>query len=171
MFDNVELPIEIAKYIVSITPVLAIFKEDKKLKYKLIEHIFWVEEGHFLVKWPGTLSPKSVIFNILKKGEDKILINAILNQEINKELLADSTYIAAPRYRNCVLNFECNKASDLEICENYSITKYKVLSAYGVMGLEPNFNDSITISKTIEVMSLTPVDAQIIKKKINLTKK
>ena len=42
----------------------------------------------------------------------------------------------------------------------------EVVQASGVAGLDPDFNDNITLAKTLEVMSLTAVDTYVIEKKL-----
>ncbi|MHA1552250.1 MAG: hypothetical protein ACTSUP_04515 [Candidatus Heimdallarchaeaceae archaeon] len=37
---------------------------------------------------------------------------------------------------------------------------------FGVAGLDPTFNDKVTLAKTIEIMSLSAVDNYIIERKI-----
>jgi len=49
---------------------------------------------------------------------------------------------------------------------NETLAIYKVVAALGVAGLDPTFNDKVTLAKTIEIMSLSAVDNYIIERKI-----
>ena len=166
MFDQVKLPKDLCNFLVSISPLLGIGgKVDNQELYVLTKY-FPLNECRVLITLPKNGIPKELSLNILRKGEDRILISAYNKEKLESKLVSPGNEISAPIYNHSVISFEAKLFKQLEYTGDETLAIYEIVHATGVAGLDPNFNDSVTIAKTLEVMTLTSVDTLVIERKI-----
>lgn len=166
MFDRLELSTSLSKYLVSISPILGISGDLDHKEYFMITKYFSLKDDRILIEICKDSAPEELSLNLLRKGEDSILMAAKSEVPINEKYFQTGKIISAPIYLNSVISFECKLDKQLVVDSGCSVAIYKIVQASGVAGLEPDFNDDVTIAKTIEVMTLAAVDAHIVIRKI-----
>lgn len=166
MFDSVELPSEICKHLVSITPILGISGSFDDYYLWIISKYFPISSNQILIPFSSKEPPKELSLNILRKGEDDTMIAVLKQSKLNPKVLEEGKKIVAPIYNRAIITLETKLSESSLITKNQKLAIYDIVYAYGVAGLDPDFNDEITIAKTIEVMSPTSVDTLVVKKKL-----
>ncbi|MHA1202962.1 MAG: hypothetical protein ACTSQ4_10640 [Candidatus Heimdallarchaeaceae archaeon] len=166
MFDRLELSTSLSKYLVSISPILGISGDIENKEFFMITKYFSLKDDKILIEICKNSAPEEFSLNLLRKGEDSILMAAQSGIPINEKYFQNGTIISAPIYLNSVISFECKLDNQLLVDNGCSIAIYKIVQASGVAGLDPDFNDDVTIAKTIEIMTLAAVDTHIVNKKI-----
>jgi hypothetical protein len=166
MFDQVKLPRELCSYLVSISPLLGIGGDVDKQDLYVLTKYFPLNECSIVLTLPKNGIPKEFSLNLLRKGEDRILISAYNKEQLESKLLKRGDVISAPIYNHSVISFEAKLKKQLEYDGDETLAVYEIVHATGVAGLDPDFNDVVTIAKTLEVMSLTAVDTLVIERKI-----
>ncbi|MHA1668269.1 MAG: hypothetical protein ACTSUR_06380 [Candidatus Heimdallarchaeaceae archaeon] len=166
MFEQIELPPELCSYLCSFTPLLGISGTIESQNFFVVSKYFPVNGRKLVILFTNTISPKELSLNVLRKGDDSALITAFHNSSLEQKLLAKGRKIQSPSYSYSVVSFELLLNEEKSIDDSNSLAIYDVVYANGVTGLDPSFNDSITIAKTLEVMSLTAVDKYIIGRKL-----
>lgn len=166
MFDSVELPSEICKHLVSITPILGISGSFDDYYLWIISKYFPISSNQILIPFPSKEPPEELSLNILRKGEDDTMIASFKQSKLDSKVLEEGKKIVSPVYNRAIITFETRLSESSLITGKQKLAVYDIVCAYGVGGLDPDFNDEITIAKTIEVMSPTPVDTLVVKKKL-----
>jgi hypothetical protein len=166
MFDQVKLPPDLCNYLVSISPLLAIGGNIEEQDLFVLTKYFPLNECRILLALPKNGIPDEISLNLLRKGEDRILISAYNQGQLESKLVKTGNSISAPIYIHSVISFEAKLIGEIEIDSDENIAIYEIIDASGVAGLDPDFNDGVTIAKTLEVMSLTAVDTLVIERKI-----
>lgn len=165
MFDRLELSTSLAKYLLSISPVLGICGEGENSSYYMITKYFSLGEDKIIVEIGSESAPEELSLNLLRKGEDPMLIAIQKKFPIEEKYFQKGKAISTSIYVNSVISFECKLVKELNIYKKI-LGVYRVVQVNGVAGLDPDFNDDVTIAKTIEVMTLAAVDTFIINRKI-----
>jgi len=166
MFDSVELPSEICKYLVSITPILGISGSFDNYYLWIFPKYFPISSNQILIPFSSKEPPEELSLNILRKGEDDTMIASFKQSKLDSKVLEEGKKIAAPVYSRSIITFETRLSESSLIIGKQKLAVYDIVYAYGVGGLDPDFNDEITIAKTIEVMAPTPVDTLVVEKKL-----
>ena len=170
MFDQLQLPANLSQMMVSITPLLGIHGKIEDHKLYAITKYFPIENNKLVLLFEDQDIPDELTLNVLRKGEDSKIIKAFTKVQLDTKNLKKSATVSSPFYIHSILSFEAKLDKVLEIGENEKLGIFEILQSNGVSGLDPDFNDSITLAKTLEVMSLTAVDTYIIKKKLESLK-
>jgi len=166
MFDQLELPAELCKYLVSVTPILGISGTIKDHKLHVLTKFFPLKNTQMILVFSDDNIPDELTLNLLRKGEDMVLISAYKKEQLDSKMLKNSKEIQSPFYVHSVVSFEAKLNEKIVSNANSFLALYDIILGKGVAGLDPSFNDDVTIAKTIEVMSLTAVDTLIVKRKI-----
>ena len=164
MFDRLELSPSLSKYLIAISPILGITGSVENKKFYVLSKYFSLKDDRIVIDFCSDSPPEQLSLNLLRKGEDPILIAVLSNFPIEYKYFKEGRNLPVPIYLNSVISFECTLEEKLEV-QDSRIAIYKVVQASGVAGLDPDFNDEITIAKTLEVMTLAAVDTYIINKK------
>ena len=165
MFDRLELSPKLSKYLVSISPILGITGSIADFSLQMITKYFSLDEEKVLVELHTEVAPDELSLNLLRKGEDPILIAAITGFPIDEKYFQKGKRLDVPIYLNSVISFEGKLEETIKSSLDYTLAVYKIVQVSGVAGLDPDFNDDITIAKTLEIMTLASVDTYIINKK------
>lgn len=166
MFEQVKLPSDLCNYLVSISPLLGVSGSIEKQDLFVLTKYVTLSENRILLALPKQSNPEEISLNLLRKGEDKILISAYNRNQLDTKLIKQGNTISVPIYNHSVLSLEAKLKNRLEVDSNENIAIYEIVDASGIAGLDPDFNDDVTIAKTFEVMSLTAVDTLVIQRKI-----
>lgn len=166
MFDQLELPAELSKYLVSVTPILGISGTIDDHELYVITKYFPLGNNKMIISIPDGSIPDNLTLNILRKGEDRMLISVYKKEKLETKILKDSKEIQSPFYVHSVVSFEAKLSEKININNNSRLAIYDIIRAVGVAGLDPSFNDDVTVAKTIEVMALTAVDTLVVKRKV-----
>jgi len=166
MFDQLELPADLCYFMASISPLLGISGEIEDYDLHVLTRYFPVDHNHLIIAFPKNGIPEELSLNLLRKGEDRLLIAAYNEEQLDRKTLKTGKKIASPTYIHSVVSFEAKLLKILNYDGNDTLAIYEVLRALGVAGIDPGFNDKVTIAKTIEIMSLTAVDKLVIEKKV-----
>jgi len=166
MFDNLDLPPELSEYLVSITPILGLSGTMDNYDLYVISKYFPLPNNKILILAEFDEIPKELTLNVLRKGEDAVLISAYNKSSLPEKAIAGSNKINSPFYTRSIVVFELRLEKELQYEATEKLAVYSVVHAHGVAGLDPSFNDEVTIAKTFEVMSLTAVDNLVIKRKL-----
>ena len=166
MFDQLQLPAELSNLMVSITPILGISGKKEEHKLFVLPKYFSIGNNRLVIAFPEKEIPSEVSLNVLRKGEDSKIITALSGSTLDVQNLEEGRTISSPHYIHSVISFEAKLIQVLEIESGENLAVFEVIQARGVAGLDPDFNDQITLAKTLEVMSLTAVDTYVIKRKI-----
>ena len=166
MFDNLELPSDMVDYLISITPILGMSGTLDNYTMFVFKKYFALSDNKLLIYFTDSDIPESMSLNILRKGEDNTIISGCKNEKLDKKHLETSKVLKNPYYVYSVITFEVEFEEKLDYQGNEILAIYKVVAAFGVAGLDPTFNDKVTLAKTIEIMSLSAVDNYIIERKI-----
>ena len=166
MFDNLDLPPELSGYLVSITPVLGISGTIDNYNLYAIPKYIPLPNNKILISTEFDEIPMDMTLNVLRKGEDDVLISAYSKSILSEKALAVSKKINSPFYTRSIVVFELKFEKDLQYETKEKLAIYSVVHAHGVAGLDPSFNDEVTMTKTFEVMSLTAVDTYVIERKL-----
>lgn len=166
MFDRLELSPSLAKYLISISPILGVSGTIGNSEYYMITKYMPLRDNMLLLELKSKKAPEELSLNLLRKGEDGLLISVKLNSSVSDNLFIKGTVLSVPIYKNSVLSLECKLVNQLDIDTPLCLAVYEVVQASGVAGLDPDFNDEVTIAKSIEVMTLAAVDTYIINRKI-----
>ncbi len=166
MFDSVELPSEICKHLVSITPILGISGSFDNYSLWMLPKYFPISSNQILIPFSSKEPPEELSLNILRKGEDDTMIATYKQSKLDSKVLEEGKKIAAPVYSRSIITFETRLSESSLIAGKQKLAVYDIVCTYGVGGLDPDFNDEITIAKTIEVMAPTPVDTLVVEKKL-----
>ena len=166
MFDQLQLPAELSQLLVSISPILGISGKIDDHKLYVLTKYFPINNDRLVISFTEKDIPKEITLNILRKGEDSKILAAFSNQSLEEEKLKISSNFEAPLYIHSVISFEAKLDQVVEVDNEEFLAIFKVIQAYGAAGLDPDFNDEITLAKTLEVMSLTAVDTYVIKRKL-----
>lgn len=165
MFDRLELSPALSRYLNSISPMLGITGNLENRKYFMITRYFSLKDERILVELSTNSAPKELSLNLLRKGEDPLLMAVLAHFPIEDKNFQLGEAVSVPIYVNSVISFECKLVKQLLSEVDSSIAIYKVVHACGVAGLDPEFNEQVTIAKTVEVMTLSAVDTYVINKK------
>ncbi len=166
MFDNLDLPPELSDYLVSITPILGISGSIENYNLHVISKYIPLLDSKILISIESEEIPEEMTLNILRKGEDDVLISAYNKLNLHEKIVTASKEIEAPFYTRAVIIFELKLNKELQYETKEKLAVFNVVRVHGVAGLDPTFNDEVTIAKTFEVMSLTAVDNLVIKRKL-----
>jgi hypothetical protein len=166
MFDQLQLPAELSKLMVSITPILGINGKIEEHNLYVLTKYFPIGNNRFVLSFSDKEIPSELTLNVLRKGEDSKIITALTETLIDKDKLKSGMKINSPFYIHSVISFEAKLLQTLDLEDEETIAVFEIVHASGVAGLDPDFNDDITLAKTLEVMSLTAVDTYVIKRKI-----
>ncbi len=166
MFEQLQLPAELSKLMVSFTPLLGISGNIENHKLFVLTNYFPINNNRLVISFSEREIPKEITLNVLRKGEDSKILAALANQSLKVENLKKSSNFEAPLYIHSVISFEAKLVQVLDVDEEEFLAIFEVVQASGVAGLDPDFNDEITLAKTLEVMSLTAVDTYVIKRKL-----
>lgn len=166
MFEQLQLPAELSKLMVSFTPLLGISGNIENHKLYVLTNYFPINNNRLVISFSEREIPKEITLNVLRKGEDSKILAALANQSLKVENLKKSSNFEAPLYIHSVISFEAKLVQVLDIGKEEFLAIFEVVQANGVAGLDPDFNDEITLAKTLEVMSLTAVDTYVIKRKL-----
>ncbi len=166
MFDRLELSTSLSKYLVSISPMLGISGNLESKKFYMITKYFSLNKDRVLLEFCTDKVPEEMSLNLLRKGEDGILMAASSDFPIEVKHFQKGKDVSVPIYINSVISFECKLEQQLELESECTLAIYKVVQASGVAGLDPYFNDKVAIAKTIEIMSIAAVDTYIVNKKL-----
>ena len=166
MFDNLELPSRLVDYLISITPILGISGTLDNYTMHVFSKYFALSDNKLVLNFATPNVPETISLNILRKGEDNTIISGYKNETLNQKHLETSKVLSTPYYVHSVLTFEAKLEDKLDYQGTETLAVYKIVAALGVAGLDPSFNDEVTLAKTIEVMSLSAVDNYIIERKI-----
>lgn len=166
MFEQLQLPAELSQLLVSISPILGISGKVDDHKLYVLTKYFTLNNNKVVISFTEKDIPKEITLNILRRGEDSKILAALSNQSLEEEKLKKSSNFEAPFYIHSVISFEAKLERVVEVDSKEFLAIFKVVQASGVAGLDPDFNDEITLAKTLEVMSLTAVDTYVIKRKI-----
>ena len=167
MFDQLDLPLDLSQYLISISPILGISGDVNDYQLHVITQYFALSNNMILINIEKEHIPEELTLNLLRKGEDEILIAAFNQSTIEKKYLQQGKKIKTPHYLHSILSFETKVFKKLEKINKQSLAIYEVLYVNGVAGLDPTFNDRVTLAKTLEVMALSAVDKYVIEKKIS----
>lgn len=166
MFDNLELPSSMVDYLVSITPILGISGTLDNYTMYVFSKYFALSDNKIILHFTESDVPETISLNILRKGDDNTVISGYKNEKLDQKRLETAKVLNNPYYVHSVITFEVKFEEKLDYQENETLAIYKVVAAFGVAGLDPTFNDKVTLAKTIEIMSLSAVDNYIIERKI-----
>ena len=166
MFDNLELPSSMVDYLISITPILGISGTLDNYAMYIFSKYFAVSDNKIILNFAESDIPETISLNILRKGDDNTIISGYKNEKLDEKRLETSKVLNNPYYIHSVITFEAKLEKKLDHQGKESIAIFEVVAATGVAGLDPTFNDKVTLAKTIEVMSLSAVDNYIIERKI-----
>ena len=166
MFDNLELPSSMVEYLISITPILGISGTLDDYTMYVFNKYFALSDNKILIHFTESDVPEAISLNVLRKGDDNTIISGYKNEKLDEKRLETAKVLNNPYYVHSVITFEAKLEKKLDHQGKESIAIYKVVAAMGVAGLDPTFNDKVTLAKTIEVMSLSAVDNYIIERKI-----
>jgi hypothetical protein len=166
MFDQLELPTELSKYLVSVTPILGINGTIDDHELYVITKYFYLGNNKLILSISDGSIPDNLSLNLLRKGEDRMLISAYKKEKLESKMLKDSKEIQSPFYVHAVVSFGAELSEKIDISINSKLAVYDIVQAIGVAGLDPSFNDDVTIAKTIEVMALTAVDTLVVERKL-----
>ncbi|MCK4973130.1 MAG: hypothetical protein KAS52_07390 [Candidatus Heimdallarchaeota archaeon] len=166
MFDNLELPSSMVDYLISITPILGISGTLESYTMYVFSKYFALYDNKILLHFAESDIPETISLNILRKGEDNTIISGTKNEKLDPKRLETSKALKNPYYIHSVITFEAKLEKKLDYNGNETLAIYEVVAAFGVAGLDPTFNDKVTLAKTIEIMSLSSVDNYIIERKI-----
>ena len=169
MFDQVKLPPDLCNYLVSISPLLGLGGSIEKQDLFVLTKYFPLNNSRILLSLPKNGVPEEISLNLLRKGEDRILISAYNKKQLETKLIKPGNTLSVPIYNHSVISLEARLINQLEIEADENLAIYEIVDASGVAGLDPDFNDGVTIAKTFEVMSLTAVDTLVIERKIQQT--
>ncbi|MHA1685612.1 MAG: hypothetical protein ACTSYD_04295 [Candidatus Heimdallarchaeaceae archaeon] len=167
MFDSIELPVELVSLFNSPTPLLGIVGTIERHRLIVITNYFHIGKQDLLLEIPNLSPPNVFTINVLRKGEDHILMKAHANEQIEEQKLKIVEPHSVPFYLHSVLSFVLKYKETLKTTENSSLCIYESLIAWGVAGLDPTFNDDVTLAKSLEVMAMTYVDKLVVDRKIN----
>ena len=167
MFDNLDLPPELSDYLVSITPILGISGVFDNYTLHVISKYIPLPDNRLLILLETNVIPKDMTLNILRKGEDDVLISAYNKSILHEKVIEKSKKIESPFYSRSVVSFELKFEHEFPTETGEKLAVFEVVHAHGVAGLDPSFNDEVTIAKTFEVMALTAVDNLVIKRKLH----
>ena len=165
MFDQLELPAELCRYLVSVTPILGISGAIDDHELHVITKYFHLGNNKLILSFSDDSIPDNLTLNLLRKGEDRMLISAYKKEKLEHKMLKESKEIQSPFYVHAVVSFEANIREKIGTNSNSKLAIYDIVNAVGVAGLDPSFNDNVTIAKTIEVMALTAVDTLVVERK------
>lgn len=166
MFEQLQLPAELSKLMVSFTPLLGISGNIENHKLYVLTNYFPINNNRLVISFSKREIPKEITLNVLRKGEDSKILAALANQSLEVENLKKSSNFETPLYIHSVISFGAKLVQVLNVDEEEFLAIFEVVQASGVTGLDPDFNDEITLAKTLEVMSLTAVDTYVIKRKL-----
>ncbi|MHA1401434.1 MAG: hypothetical protein ACTSQE_13880 [Candidatus Heimdallarchaeaceae archaeon] len=166
MFKRMDLPKRMNEFLVSITPLLGISGDKESATYFVVNNYISLSETKLALQLDSEEYPPEISLNILRKNEDPILINAYQNKQIKRELLIPSKEIACLTYGYSILTLETKFREELESSENLSFGIYEIVHVTGDFALDPDFNDDISIAKSIETMAMTAVDSRVVYKKV-----
>ena len=166
MFDQLELPAELCKYLVSVTPILGVSGTIEDHELYVITKYFQIRNNKMMLLISDGPIPDNLTLNLLRKGEDRMFISAYNKEKLESNMLKESKEIQSPSYVHSVVSFEAKLNEKVLIKSDSNIAIYEIIHAVGVAGLDPSFNDDVTISKTIEVMALTAVDTLVVERKM-----
>ena len=166
MFDNLELPSSMVDYLISITPILGISGTSESYTMYVFSKYFALSDNKILLHFSDSDIPETISLNILRKGEDNTIISGTKNEKLDQKRLETAEVLKNPYYIHSVITFEVKLEKKLDYQGNEILAIYKVVAAFGIAGLDPTFNDKVTLAKTIEIMSLSAVDNYIIERKI-----
>ncbi len=166
MFDNLELPSGMVDYLISITPILGISGTLDNYTMFVFRKYFALSDNKLIVHFENSDIPETMSLNILRKGEDNTILSGHKNERLDQNRLETSNVLKNPYYVHSVITFEVELEEKLDYQGNETLAIYEVVAALGVAGLDPTFNDKVTLAKTIEIMSLSAVDNYIIERKI-----
>jgi len=166
MFEQLQLPAELSKLMVSFTPLLGISGNIENHKLYVLTKYFPINNNRLVISFSEREIPKEITLNVLRKGEDSKILAALANQSLDVENLKKCSNFETPLYIHSVISFEAKLVQVLKVDEEEFLAIFEVVQASGVAGLDPDFNDEITLAKTLEVMSLTAVDTYVIKRKL-----
>lgn len=166
MFDQLELPAELCKYLVSVTPILGVSGTIEDHELYVITKYFQIRNNKMMLLISDGPIPDNLTLNLLRKGEDRMFISAYNKEKLEYNMLKESKEIQSPSYVHSIVSFEAKLNEKVLIKSDSNIAIYEIIHAVGVAGLDPSFNDDITISKTIEVMALTAVDTLVVERKM-----
>ncbi|MBY9002096.1 MAG: hypothetical protein KGD64_14345 [Candidatus Heimdallarchaeota archaeon] len=166
MFDNLELPSSMVKYLISITPLLGISGSLEKHELHVFNNYIPLSGNRLLIQLANSDVPEALSLNILRKGEDKIIISGYNKKNLEVKYMQTTGELKVPYYIHSVLSFEAKYEQTLDYQGKEKLAIYEIISAVGVAGLDPSFNEKVTLAKTIEVMSLSAVDNYVIKRKL-----
>ncbi len=166
MFDQLELPAELCRYLVSVTPLLGVSGTINDHELYVITKYFQLGNNKMILSISDEPIPDNLTLNLLRKGEDRMLILAYRKDKLDSKMLKVGKRIQSPSYIHSVISFEAKLMGKINTNDISKLAIYDIVSAAGVAGIDPSFNDSVTIAKTIEVMSLTAVDTLIVERKV-----
>ena len=166
MFDQLQLPAELSSLMVSITPLLGISGNIDEHKLYVLTKYFPLSNNRLVISFSVKEIPSEITLNILRKGEDSKIPAALSNQSLEEKNLKESTKITSPFYIHSIVSFEAKLLQVLDVGNEEHLAIFEVVQASGVAGLDPDFNDNITLAKTLEVMSLSAVDTYVIERKL-----
>ena len=166
MFDNLELPIEMSDYLISITPLLGISGTMDEYNLYSFNKYFSISDNRLVILFSTIDIPEKMTINVLRKGEDKKIIAVHKKEKINQKFLKESRLYFLPYYIHSVISFETKLEKIIYTKDNENLAIFKIDSAVGVAGLDPTFNDKVTLAKTLEVMSMSAVDNYVIERKL-----
>lgn len=165
MFDSINLPAELVKLLNSITPLVGIIGNINEHKLVLIDHYFPAGKNSLLMELSLDAPVEILSVNVLRKGEDEILVKAFKGEKIDPSKLKEGQERAV-FYTNSVISFILKHKETLKQNANSCICIYDVMNAWGVAGLDPTFNDDVTLAKSLEVMAMAAVDKYVVKRKL-----
>ncbi len=166
MFDQLQLPANLCNLMVSITPLLGISGTIEEHRLHVLTKYFPITKNRIIIAFSNKEIPSELTLNVLRKGEDNKILAALTEQSLDSQNLKKGGRIESPLYIHSVVSFEVKLLQILDIESEEYLAVFEVVNASGVAGLDPDFNDNITLAKTLEVMSLTAVDTYVIKRKL-----
>jgi len=166
MFDNLNLPVSMVDYLISITPILGLSGTLDNYTMYVFSKYFALSDNKIVLHFAESDIPVTISLNILLKGDDNTIISGYKNEKLDQKRLERAKVLNNPYYIHSVITFEAKLEEKLDYQGNETLAIYKVVAALGVAGLDPTFSDKVTLAKTIEVMSLSAVDNYIIERKI-----
>ncbi len=166
MFDNLELPSNMVDYLISITPILGISGTLESYTTFVFSKYIALSDNKIILHFAESDIPETISLNILRKGDDNTIISGYKNEKLDLKRLKTAKVLNNPYYVHSVIIFEAKFEETLDYPGNETLAVFKIVAALGVAGLDPTFNDKVTLAKTIEIMSLSAVDNYIIERKI-----
>ncbi len=93
MFDSVELPSEICKHLVSITPILGISGSFDNYSLWMLPKYFPISSNQILIPFSSKEPPEELSLNILRKGEDDTMIATYKQSKLDSKVLEEGKKI------------------------------------------------------------------------------